>query len=115
MDTKNTPSSNDPKKKSSSKLITLGTAAMIAAGVFSTNLNYSQQPLNDTLKDFQKKNRIEFVEKQDSLEHEKIMQMKIDTIFTEYGKEKGMEIIREHMLIEINHQRQIQNEKFKTL
>jgi hypothetical protein len=44
LDIKNTPNSTDPKKKSGSKWITLGTAAMLTAGVFSTNLNYSQQP-----------------------------------------------------------------------
>lgn len=38
----------------------------------------------------------------DTLDHQKIITQNINLIFEKYGKEKGLEIIRNHFLIEIN-------------
>jgi len=50
-------------------------------------------------------NYADLVDKNDSIEHERIIHTNVDSILQEYGEEKGMEIIKEHLLIEINIQR----------
>ncbi len=114
--------STDPNKKTvskSPKWISLKTAVMMTAGVLTTNLNHAQtqnnivnpnhiQTQNNiTNPNHQKENTIELVQWNiDSLDHEKIINTNVDSLLTEYGEEKWMEIIRTHMLIEINKVRQ---------
>lgn len=107
LDIKNTPNSTDPKKKSGSKWITLGTAAMLTAGVFSTNLNYSQQPDSNVWRgNLKEKNRLELVEKNDTIDHEKIIHMDTEDILIKYWEEKWLKLINTHFTIEINNLRQ---------
>lgn len=115
MQEKNKPNSKDPDNKKSgwSSLIKFAAGAAIIAGVFSTNLSFNQTTDTGNFKNLQKKNTIELVEKNDSvpqdtiiqldsIEHEKIITMPMDSILQKYGPEKWMEIIRKHTLIEIN-------------
>lgn len=70
----------------------------IAVSVFSvTTPNYAQSSLS-TDTDKSQKTEIQY----DSLEHQRIINMNVDSLLIEYGEEKWMEIIREHMLIEVN-------------
>lgn len=113
MQEKNIPNSKDPKSKklSNSRLIKFAAWAALMAGVFSTDLAYNQQ--SRTPDNLKKKNTIELVEKNDSVEHEKFIHMKLDSIFAEYGQEKWMEVIKKHLLMEINIQRKMYNDKLQ--
>ncbi len=104
MPKKNTPPSknsinNNPS--STSKRKSLSAAIMMTAGVLSSNLGYSQSSNPSFLKDT-KNTSTELVEKNDSIEHQKIITRNIDDILTEYGEQKGLEIINYHFMIEIN-------------
>lgn len=121
MDKKNILNSKDPGNKKSNKSgwKNLTAGAVMLASVLSSNPWYSQDVKYST--DLQKKNTIELIEKNDttsqdtiendSLEHQKIITMSVDSIVSEYWQEKGMEIINEHMLIEINKIRKSVNNK----
>ena len=90
MPKKNTPPSknsinNNPS--STSKRKSLSAAIMMTAGVLSTNLAYNQTPNTSLVKD-SKNTTTELVEKNDSLEHQKIMNMNVDSLLMEYGQEK---------------------------
>lgn len=110
------------KPASSSRFVDLATRAAIIASIFSSSPNYSQIIKNSP--DLQKKNTIELVDKNPdrqqqknsashsgmlelvqkggNIEHQKIIKKKISDILSGYGQEQWMEIIRKHLLIEIN-------------
>lgn len=112
MHKRNIPSTCGPfvKKPSSSKLANFAAGAFIAINFLSTTPTYNQnQPTPDDIK---KKNIIEWVKKNDavkknthtidSLEHQKIITMNIDTLLAQYGQEKWMEIVNKNLVIEVN-------------
>lgn len=108
---------------SSSRFFDLATSAALIASILSAVPNYSQT--TNFSPDIQKKNIIEIFPRDTpkqaqknitteiqaswltqqytwTVDHQKIVRQKIQDILALYGQEKGMEIIREHMLIEIN-------------
>lgn len=108
MNKKNILNQKDPgnKKSNNSGWKNLTAGAVMLASVLSTNLWYNQDAKYPI--DLQKKNTIELVDKNvDSLDHGKIIHIKFDSILKEYGSEKWLEIIRNHMLIEINTYRKL--------
>jgi len=91
MPAKNIPSTSstqDPngKKPSSSKWIKFTAGATILGSLLISTASFNQ---NDKASINQnKKNLFELMETNDSLDHQKIINMKIDSIFAEYGQEK---------------------------
>ncbi|MFA7298619.1 MAG: CAP domain-containing protein [Candidatus Absconditabacterales bacterium] len=117
MHKKNTPDNKatNGKKSSSSKIIKIAAGAAIMVSVFSTDIGYSQNstyPVNTQKKDIievlQKNDKV--INVNDSIEHQKIITMNADSIITKYGEKKGLEIINQHILIEINKIRQTFND-----
>ena len=107
MDKKNIKSSieSDHNKSTGSKWIKFTAGAAIIASVFSSNPSYNQTAKYPT--NLHKKNNLELVQKwndtkQNSMEHQKIIMMPVDSIFLKYWQEEGLNIIRQHCIIEIN-------------
>ena len=109
MNKKNIPSSKDPhhNKSTGFRWIKFTAGAAIIASVFSSNPSYNQTTKYPT--DLHKNNNLELVQKNDNLDHAKIIHMSFDNILQQYGKEKWLEIIRNHFLIEINTYRKLNN------
>lgn len=109
MDKKNIPNTKDSHKKrlSGARLLDLATSAAILASLFSSTPDYAQTSSYPV--DAQKKNTLELVENRGSMEHQKIIKENVKDILGIYGKEKWMEIIREHFLEEINIYRKLNN------
>ena len=89
-------------KPSASLLIKLTACASIAASVFAHSAGYGQMMKKTNNEFIQNKDNTERVEKRDSLDHQKIITMDVDSILLKYGKTKGLEIINKHALIELN-------------
>lgn len=105
MDKKNIPNTKDAHKKrlSGARLLDLATSAAILASLFSSTPDYAQTSSYPV--DAQKKNTLELVENRGSMEHQKIIKENVKNILGIYGQEKWMEIIREHVLEQINKKR----------
>lgn len=96
--------SKDPghNKPSASLLIKLTVCASIAASVFAHSPGYSQMMKKTNNEFVEKNNNTEWMITKDSLDHQKIIIMDVDSILLKYGKTKGLEIINKHALIELN-------------
>jgi len=119
MNKKNTPWSKEShdKKPSNSRLAKFTAGAALIASLFAANPSFAQTG-TPTLHP-QQKNSLEFLEKNDrtpkntidmdSIAHANIIAQDVQEILTNYGEEKWMEIIRKHVLIELNTIRQKNN------
>ncbi|MCX6824419.1 MAG: CAP domain-containing protein [candidate division SR1 bacterium] len=98
------------QKPSSSKMARFAAGAFIAINLLASNPTYTQN--QTTPDDVKKKNITEWVKTNDSvkkntveidsLEHQKIITMNIDSLLAKYGQEKGMDIVNKNLVIEIN-------------
>ena len=93
------------KKTTSSKLINLATGVLVGLSVIANPTQASQNNLNSNEKNIPELYIKQVGEKIDTMDHQKIIAMNVDDILKQYP-DSGMEIIREHVLIEINNIRQ---------
>lgn len=98
------------KKPSNSHLAKFTAGAGLIASLFATHPIFTQT--NTPTLHPQQKNPLEFLEKNerttkntihiDSIEHAKIITQDVQEILANYGPEKWLEIIREHVRVELN-------------
>lgn len=116
MSTNNIHDTSDTHKetgKQSSRLRTLGTAAMMIAGVFSSDLAFSQtkdlkkkDTATELIKNIQSAPLPKDTISNDSIEYKDIIDYPIQWVVNRYGLEKAHEVIQQSILREVNKIRQ---------
>lgn len=109
MDKKNGPNTKEQQntRPSDSRLVKLAARAALIATLFAGNILYSQNPRQAST--VGRKQTTEQVNIKNNNEHQKIIMENIQGILDTYGKKKWLEIIRKHMLLEINIYRELNN------